>query len=363
MPKGCFQNIVVKGIATAVPDKIRDTADWFETFGRENVEKFVKMTGVQSIFKSGEKQTASDLAFVAARKLLEKKNVSPQDVGALVFVTQGPDYRLPATACVLQHRLGLSEDCICFDVILGCSGYVNGLTILASLMVSSDTDKGLLLVGDTSTKGISGDDKSSAMLFGDSGAATLLCKEVHSDSTIQYHLRTDGNRFKAIIKPAGAYRNRNASPERVLWNVDGNIRSDYETYMNGADVFSFSISDVPKLIREFFKDTETSVDDYDCFALHQANLYILRQIAKKMKIPQEKMLVSMDRFGNTSVTSIPLTLAKFYGDDDDSHINALMCGFGVGLSWGVVTAKIEKKDILPMIYTNEFFQDGGVEND
>ncbi|MFT4326880.1 MAG: 3-oxoacyl-ACP synthase III family protein, partial [Candidatus Woesearchaeota archaeon] len=151
--------------------------------------------------------------------------------------------------------------------------------------------------------------------------------------------------------------------ERTLWPVDGNIRSDYETYMNGTDVFTFTISEVPKLIKDFLNETETTVNEYDCFAMHQANLYILRQVAKKTKIPQEKMPISMDRFGNTSVTSIPLSITDAYGEETEGNLNLFLCGFGVGLSWGVVSGKIDKSDVLPIIYSDEYYTDGGVSHD
>lgn len=360
MACGYHEGVAIKGIACAVPDQKRDSAYWHKVFGQEAVDKFVAMTGVKRVCQTLKEQTASDLAFVAAETLLTQKNIDKDTIGVIIFVTQGPDYRLPATAFVLQHRLNLPEDCICFDVNLGCSGYVNGLNIVASLMKDSDIDRALLLVGDTSTKGISPEDKSSAMLFGDAGSCTLLERVSSKEARIDFHFRSDGNRFKAIVKPAGAYRNLNAPQERTLWKVDGNVRSDYETYMNGADVFTFTISEVPKLINEFLETTGTTVDDYDSFIMHQANLYILRQIGKKCKIPKEKMPISMDRFGNTSVTSIPLTLSDYYGDTIGQKISAFLCGFGVGLSWGIVTAKIDSKDILPVIYTSDFYGEGGV---
>lgn len=363
MAKGIIEGIEIKGIACAVPNQVREAEFWYGRFGADAVDKFINMTGVKRVCQAINEQTASDLAYVAADTLLKNKEIDPKTIGALIFISQGPDYRMPATAFVLQHRLGISEDSICFDVNLGCSGYVNGLNIVGSLMNSSDIDRALLLVGDTSTKGISSEDKASAMLFGDAGSATLLEKNMNTNSKIQYSIKSDGNRFKAIIKPAGAYRNRDASRERVLWPVDGNIRSDYETFMNGTDVFTFTISEVPKIIKQFLVDTNTDVEDYDCYAMHQANLYILKQIAKKVKISFEKMPISMNRFGNTSVSSIPITLTDAYGSDNEGSINALMCGFGVGLSWGVVTATIDKNDILPIIYTNDYYKDGGVSHD
>ncbi|MDX9798511.1 MAG: ketoacyl-ACP synthase III [Bacteroidales bacterium] len=362
MAKGIFNGISVKGIACAVPNNKRGIKDWYGQFGKESVEKFKKMAGVNSIYRSYEKQTASDLAFVAAKSILRYKNINNKSIGALIFISQGSDYRMPATAFVLQHRLDLSKDCLCFDVNLGCSGYVYGVNIVASLMMQSNIERALLLVGDTSTKGVSTEDKSAAMLFGDSGAATLFEKNKNKEGEILYHFRSDGNRFKALIKPAGAYRNLNAPKERFLWD-DGNIRSYYETYMNGTEIFIFSITEVPKLIKDFFSDNNKVVADYDSFVFHQANLYILRQIAKKLKIPTEKIAISMDRYGNTSVTSIPLTLSDKYGDVKESGMkNIFICGFGVGLSWGVVTLKINPNDILPIIETDDFFKEGDMDN-
>lgn len=362
MAKGAFNGISIKGIACAVPNNKRDAKDWYKQFGKESVEKFKKMTGVNSTHRSFEKQTASDLAFVAAKSILASKSIDNKSIGALVFISQGADYLMPATAFVLQHRLGLSNDCLCFDVNLGCSGYVYGVNIVASLMKQSNIERALLLVGDTSTKGVSPEDKSAAMLFGDSGAATLFEKNNNEESEILYHFRSDGNRFKALIKPAGAYRNIDAPKERFMWN-DGNIRSYYETYMNGTEIFIFSITEVPKLIKDFLSDNNRIVDDYDSFVFHQANQYILKQVAKKLRIPTEKIAISMDRYGNTSVTSIPLTLADKYGEVKERGMkNILMCGFGVGLSWGVVALKINPNDILPIIETDDFFKEGDIDD-
>ena len=364
MAKGFLKGISIKGVACAVPNNKKTIEDWAKKFGIESVKKFIKMTCVSSLYHSHKQQTASDLAFIAAKTLLENKKINPKNIGALVFVTQSPDYRSPATSFVLQYRLGLTEDCLCFDINLGCTGYVYGINVVASIIMNSNIERALLLVGDTSSKSVSSEDKSAAMLFGDGGAATLLEKSRNKEDKILYHFRSDGNRFKALIKPAGAFRNLNAPKKRVLWKIDGNIRSDYETYMDGTEIFIFSINEVPKLINEFITTNNKQVVDYDCFAMHQANLYILRQIAKKVKIPLEKMPISMDRFGNTSVTSIPLTLADKYGNDNENAVNnVLMCGFGVGLSWGVVSAKIKTADILPIIQTDDYFKEGRMVND
>lgn len=357
-----FGNLKISGIACSVPSGKEIIMDKFsKIFGEDSVSKFSKMTGVISRHVSIEEQTASDLAFESAEFLLKKKGINKETVGAIVFITQGPDYIVPASACVLHKRLNLSKDCIAFDVNLGCSGYVYGLQILSSLMANSNIERGLLLVGDTSSKAISPEDSSSAMLFGDSGSATLIEKS-NVDIAMKMGFRTDGEGFKSIIIPAGANRNPNASTERIIWG-DGNLRSDYDLYMNGTDVFNFTISEVPKLINEFMDYTNTTSEDYDSLIMHQANSYILKQVAKRCKIPFEKVPISMDRYGNTSVTSIPLTLSDKYGDANDETIKVLLAGFGVGLSWGVVSTEINTKDIYPIIVTDDYYKEGSVEHD
>lgn len=358
---GRIENIAIKGLACALPTIKIASVSRYDDFGKEAVDKIINKTGVESIYKTTEEQTASDLAYVAAKDLLEKKNIDIQSIGALILVTQTPDYRLPATACVLQYRLGLSEECICFDINLGCSGYVNGLYTIASIMRSSDIKKALLLVAETPTKRISPLDRSLSMLFGDCGTATLLEKDNDAVSMV-FKFKTFGERFKKIIVPAGGYRNINASSERVMW-ADGNIRSDYDTYMNGQDVFSFSITEVPEFIKEFMAEINTSEADYNYFVMHQANQYILKQIGKKLKADSSKIPISMIHYGNTSSTSIPLTLAYLTEQGAKGRLRFLLSGFGVGLSWGSADVVIDIADILPIIFTADHFNEGSVSHD
>ena len=353
-----LNGIGIKGISCAVPLNKVDNTEYYDVFGQEAVDNVIKMTGVKSSYRTKEEQTASDLCFVAARNLLEQKKVEPDEIGALVFISQTPDYRLPATACVLHKRLGLSKNCMAFDVNLGCSGWVYGLNIVGSLMQTSNVEKALLLFGDTSIKTASPQDRASVMLFGEGGSATLLVKD--ESKSIKGELKTDGEGFKAIIMPSGAYRNRNGNTERTE-QPDGTVRSDFDGYMNGTDVFSFTITQVPRIIKGFIeKNAESGIDDYDALVLHQANLYIMQQISKKTKVPMEKIPVSIDRFGNTSGTSIPITLCDAYGETQGKDLKLLMCGFGIGLSWGVVEAEISSEDILPIAFTDEYFTEGGL---
>lgn len=352
-----FKNIKISCVAAAVPTQVVKGEDFFDQFGEEAVRKFQESTGVKQFRKTKEHQTASDLCYAAAENILNTNGVERDEIGALVFIAHSTDYRRPATACVLHKRLGLGKDCVTFDISLGCSAFVYGLNVVCSMMQSSNINKALLLCGETLTKMTNPKDKSVAMLFGDGGSAVLL-EKTEEECSINGILKTDGSGYKAIIAPAGGFRNMNATKEEFTWS-DGNVRTLYNTTMKGEDVFSFTISDVPRTIKQFLSETETTVDDYDCFAFHQANKFISQMLCKKIKVSPDKMPLCLDRFGNPSAPAVPMVICDTYGNaDEDKILNFLMCGFGVGLSWGVCSAKINVKDILPIIETDEIFEEG-----
>lgn len=356
MPFFRFKNIKISAISSAVPTEIVKVDSFKDRFGDESVDKFKAMTGICEFRKTKEHQTASDLGFVAAEDIIAKKNLDRNEIGALVFIAHSTDYRRPATACVLHKRLQLSKECAAFDVSLGCSAFVYGVQIICSMMQNSDISKGMLIVGETLTKMVNEQDRSTSMLFGD-GASAILFEKTDDNSEISALVRSDGTGYKAIIAPAGGFRNMNASTELMEW-PDGNRRTLYNTNMNGTDVFSFTISDVPVAIKDFMEKTETTVEDYDCFAFHQANKFIHKQLAKKLKIDKTKMPLCLDRYGNTSAPAIPLLLSDTYGETNGEHVKVMMCGFGVGLSWGVVSADINTDDIYSVLETDEIFEEG-----
>lgn len=356
MPFFSFQNIKIAGMAAAVPKTIVKTESYKDVFGVEEVDKFILMTGVTETRRTLEHQTASDLGFIAGNALLSHKSIDKTEIGALVFGTSSPDYRRPASAFVIHKRMNLSTDCVVFDIGLGCSSMVYGLQVLSSLMNSSNIGKALLIVGDTAGKTTNPEDRASVMLVGEGSIAVLLEKAEKSEP-ITTLLRSDGNGYRYLIVPGGGYRNLNASQEVVIC-ADGNKRSLHNSFMQGTSVFTFTISDVPRAIKDFWDYTKTCVDDYDCFAFHQANLYILKQIAKKLKIPSEKMPLTLSKYGNTSGASQIITLCDSYGCRDGMNLKTLFCGFGVGLSWGVSSAIINSSDILPVIEDDTIFEEG-----
>ena len=345
-----LKNVQIIGMAAAVSNKW-DSVRELSQEDEKVINKFIKTTGVEGRFSASPRQCTSDFCYAAAEKILTEKNINREEIGVLVFVTQTSDYGIPATACVLQKRLGLSKSCIAFDVNLGCSGFTYGMTILGSLLMSTDTKYALLLAGDTSARELSQKKKakighSAELLFGDSGTATLIEKRTTESIHVSSH--TDGNGYKAIIAPYGRFRN----PDRPETEVPG-------TRMDEIMVFNFATSEAVDQINDYMKNRGTNPDDYDCLVLHQANLMIMKRIGKKTGFPMEKVLVSLNRFGNTSSSSIPITLVDKYGDlHEDRTINALCCGFGVGLSWSTIALPIQIKDIYPLVHTDEYFVDG-----
>lgn len=351
-------HIKISAVASAVPLEIVKLENFAEKFGADYVEKYKAQTGVHQFRKTREHQTASDLAFAAAEYIIVQKAIDRSTIGALVFVAHSKDYWRPATACVLHKRLGLEKKCAAFDISLACSAVPYGLYAVGSMMETSDIDRALLLVGETPQKITNPDDKSSCMLIGEAGGAFLLEKGDGPEFGISGICKSFGGGYNAIILPGGGFRNPNAPKDEFIWQ-DGNKRSLYNVMMRGEDVFAFTISDVPKTFKEYFVKTEKTVDDFDCIAVHQANKFILQMLCKKLKCAPTKMPISLDRYGNTSAASIPIVLGDTYGEiTENKDINVLMSGFGVGLSWGVCSAKINTKDIFPIIESDEIFEEG-----
>lgn len=345
-----INNVIVIGIAAAVSSKW-DAISELASDDESILKRFIKKAGVSGRYSASPRQTTSDFCFAAAEKLIAAKGIAKEDIGVLIFVTQTADYRLPATACVLQHRLGITNECIAFDVNLGCSGFVYGLNIIASILGNTSSKYGLLLAGDTSAREFSTRRKqkeghSGTLLFGDSGTATLVEKQ--EGSGLKFLSNTDGSGYKAIIAPYGTWRNPDSPDGRTHYAI-----------MDDIAVFNFATNEAPKQLNDFMSMTNTTPDDYDCLVLHQANLMIMKRVAKKTVFPEEKMLVSMDRFGNTSSASIPISLVDKYGEQNTGEvIRALCCGFGIGLSWSTVAFDIKVDDILPLVHTDDYFKDG-----
>ena len=358
-----FKNkgIRIAGITCAVPQNPVTVESFSAVFGDEIPAKFSAGTGIRAMYKALPQQTASDLATAAAQELFRKTGIDRSEIGLMLLVTQSPDYRRPSSASVVQKRLELPIDCSCMEINLGCSGFVYGLQTAMSLMSGSEMKYGLLLMGETASKLVDPRDKSIVMMYGDAGAAILLEKSPDAPEVTTL-LRSDGSRYKAIILPAGGFRDMNPGRERFLCS-DGIERSLYDIYMDGTSVFSFSITDVPKALNDYLEYTGTSAADYDSFIFHQANEFIIKQIIRKLKLKKESVPISLDRYGNTGGISVPLTLCDAYGKSAGGSRKVLMAGFGIGLSWGVTSLPVDFGEVYPIIETQDYYREGKITPD
>lgn len=331
-----IKNVAVAGISACVPETVVRTRDSYkEKWGK--VDDFISSTGILERHLAAEGQCTSDLCTAAAEKLISELGWAKDEIEAVVLVTQTPDFLCcPATACTIQSRLGLPLSCMSFDINLGCSGWVYGMSILASLMQNGTIKKGLLLAGDTPTKHNSQNDGSVTPLFGDAGTATALSYDENAEEPLRFSLCSDGSGWEAIVIREGGFRIPfNKGSLLVKDFGDGHFRNGIQVEMDGMSVFSFAISKVPKTLKNLMAESDYSDEKIDIVALHQANRMINDIIIKKIKISPDKMPESLSEYGNTSSASIPLTLVAKCADKlRNQRVNTLASGFGVGLSWG-----------------------------
>ena len=330
-----FPNVRIAGISAGVPQNIADNLHPTEDDSvstEYSPEDFVKMTGVKERRVSFT-LTTSDLCYAAAEKLIADLKWNKDDVGAVFFVSQTPDYILPATACILQDRLGLSKECYAVDISLGCSGWIYGLSSAASVLGRGSIKKALIMCGDGKGRFI-GKKRRLNPLFGSAGTVTALEYE-EGNAGIKLHFGTDGSGFDAIITPEGGSRNPVTLASFDTEIVDGKKTYRLQSRMKGMDVFSFGITAAPKSVKSLAAHFEFDYLQADWFVFHQANAKMNGMIAKKLKLPVEKVPSSMYRFGNTNGASIPMTIvAELKGKTDGKLAKFICCGFGVGLSWG-----------------------------
>jgi 3-oxoacyl-[acyl-carrier-protein] synthase-3 len=324
----------IAGIVSCLPSQVIENSFYEEQFG-EGVAEVTKMTGVLTRHRAPEDVTTSDLCEAAAHRLLEKLGWDPETVDGLIFVTQSPDYRLPATACAVHGRMNLRVGAVAFDVNLGCSGYPYGLWLAMMGIQTGAMRRVLLAVGDTSGKTIDPTDRSTALLFGDAGTVTAIeYSEDGEGSVADFILGSDGRGAENLIVPNGAFRVRKAEGRLEGRNLD-------KLYMDGGEIFTFTLKSVPPLINETVEAAGVRKEDYDAFLLHQANTFMINHIAKKAKLPKEKVPINMDRYGNTSSATIPLLMTTDLSEDLSARTMRLgMFGFGVGYSWASASIQV-----------------------
>lgn len=325
-----FKNVRIAGISTGVPKHVEYTKDNPNISSEYDANDFIKSTGVESR-RIDDRYTTSDLCCAAAERLLEDLNWKKNEIDVLIFVTQGPDYICPATACIIQDRLGLSKECYAAELPLGCSGWVYGLSYVASLLSMGNVRKALLMAGDSKFIMPIPDQLSSH-----AGTVTAIEYEEGNDG-FKFHFGTDGSGWDAIYIPDGGARNGISLKSFELEEINGKQMCRLQSRMNGMDVFAFAISTAPKSIKKALDHYGVSMEDIDYCILHQANMQIDEIIRGKLKLPPEKVPYSLHEFGNTSSATIPITInTQLMGKIENKKTSFVCCGFGIGLSWGTV---------------------------
>lgn len=325
-----IKGVNVCGMSACVPQE-KFPVSQYEYFSEQEKNDFIKHVGVESKRFSKGKHTAADLCFESAKKLLAELQWNASEVELLILVTQTPDYTLPASSVILQDRLGFSKKTITFDINLGCSGWVYGLSVAAGLMSSMKLCKAILLTGETS---IISDykDKSTFPLMGDAGTSTAL--ELKGSESMIFDLNTNGSGYKAIIAPNSGTRYIKDSTQDDVYN--------HFVLLNSQQVLEFCLREVVPTVQSLMDNNSLTVNNIDYFVFHQANRIINESLRKKLGVPSEKFPYSLKEFANTSSASVPLTIVSQIADEIRSKKLSLLCsGFGVGLSWGSVLLKTE----------------------
>lgn len=343
-------NIKIKGLSVCVPKNTVENST-YSIVPESERQDFIQAIGIERRRVAEDGVCTSDLCQKAAENLISDLGWNKEDIELLVFVSQTPDYRMPATSCVLQHRIGLPRTCMTIDVSQGCSGYVYGLSVVGPLVSSGSIKKALLLVGNTQNKNLNYNDKSTWPLFSDAGSATAIeyCPEGGDSLKLSY--MTDGGGEKTIIIPDGGYRNMVSPASFVEHEYDGGIkRNNLNIFMQGDDVFAFVISNIPKATKAMYEHFNINPDTIDYFLIHHASRFIISKLKKKLNIPDDKTPIILKDFGNSSNASIPIIMAKEIREEVlNRPLRLYISGFGVGLSLGVGVISVNRLDCCNLI--------------
>lgn len=347
-----FEHCTIKGISTVVPGQTETNAT-LEGFTEEEKRAIIQTTGIEKRRIAPTHITSSDLGVYAAEQLIKSIGWEKSEIEILVFVTQTPDYLIPANSMHIQYRLGLPQNTLCIDINQGCAAFVYGLAVMYGMMSSGKLKKGILITSDTITHTIHPHDKSLRPIFADAGSAIAIeyNQSIHSPS--YFELNVDGSRFDKIILREGGFRN--------FKNKDGNenIQSFQQKEptsclsMNGQDIFYFGLREIAPQVQELMNKHAIDFDSIDYWIFHQANKLLNDTIARKLQIPENKLLYSIQEYGNTSCATIPVTLCHHHHKISNQSLKTIVSGFGVGLSWGTAYLELNNITCQPIITYDE----------
>ena len=326
----------ISEIETYFPEKKVTNEDLQKEFPEWSPEKIFNKVGVKQRYTASAEETVLELAVKASEKILKK--IDKNEIDFILFCTQSPDYFLPTSACLIQDKLGLPTTCGALDFNLGCSGYIYGLSLAKGLIMGGIAKNVLFLTGETYTKHLHPKDKGNRTIFGDAGSATLISTEGLAEIG-NFSLGTDGKGAENLIIKTGAFRHKNAMNDLSFDEKANPISSDY-LFMNGSEIFNFTIDIVPTLVQDILDKNELLKEDIDGYVFHQANAFMLNFLRKKLKVKEEKFHYYMSEVGNTVSSTIPIVLCEKLRENKLKG-NLLLAGFGVGYSWGGCVLKID----------------------
>ena len=329
----------IQSVEYYLPEKTVTNKDISIKFPEWSEEKIFEKVGIRQRHIAAEDETALDMAEKVCLKLFENNPTSKENIDFIVLCTQSSDYKLPTSACILQDRLGLPITIGALDYNLGCSGYEYGLALAKGLIIGQMARKVLLVTAETYSKYIHPKDKGNISIFGDAATATIVTTEGFAE-ICDFSFGTDGSGFGELIVKTGGAKNPEKLEEITLDENEHIVSSDH-IYMDGGSIFSFTLKQVPKMIKELLEKSNKNMSDIDLFIFHQANVFILEFLRKKLKIDENKFYYCIEQFGNTVSNTVPIALCNAIKDNTLKDKNDIMLlGFGVGLSWSGCLLKL-----------------------
>ncbi len=323
----------IKGLSYYLPEKIVTNEELVKEFPEWSVEKVAQKVGVESRHLAAGNETASDMAEKAALRLFEEYSIDPKSIDFLLLCTQSPDYFLPSSACLLQDKLGIPTSAGAFDYNLGCSGCIYGMAVAKGLIAAGIASNVLLLTSETYNKFLHPKDKSNRSIFGDGAAACLISSDGFAKIG-EFVLGTDGSGADNLIVKTGGARCKQATGLSTE-DSEGHIWRDDYLYMNGGNVFNFTLEVVPAMINQLLEKSKLTKDDLDYYVFHQANKFMLSTIRKVCALPKDKFYIDLSNVGNTVSSTILIGLKECMNNGTiKPSMKVMTCGFGVGLSWG-----------------------------
>ena len=325
----------LSAISYYVPSETLTNEQLSKAFPEWSVNKIMNKVGISTRRIAADDEFTSDLAVAASQNLFKENNFQPSDVDYLILCTQSPDYFLPTTACLVHERLGLPSTAGAIDINQGCSGFIYGISLANGLIATGDIKNVLLVTAETYSRFLHPEDKGNRAIFGDASAATWISANAEGGGIGKIALGTDGKGAENLIVRNGAMRFSKTSDQAMHSDKDGNLFNDNYLYMNGTEIFNFTLESVPCLVREILQRNQLQPEDIDLFIFHQANKFMLDYLRKKIKIPREKFFISMEHFGNTVSSTIPIAMKHAFTEEKiKKGSRVLIAGFGVGYSWG-----------------------------